>query len=181
MANPNTTRQKVREEAERAINRELERTQITDEEVETALSEWDVSAYEKFFADCREAGHDTSRCGAIWTTLKERGEIMSGNPDDDADQAEDTPMAAQPALPVPETIEELESELVDADNVYLLVTTGCPSCEQAREALSDWIDDGLVDVLNIQQSDTAADIVIETGLDALPALVLEDNGDFTAL
>lgn len=179
MPHPNSLRQAVREDAERAINRRLEQDMLDESDLDMAAEEWDLDEYESFFADCREAGHDTSRCGAIWTRLKERGDAPTGGTAGDDMENDDAPEAAMPALPVPETIDELEAEFQDADNVHLLVTTGCPSCNQAKDALSDWIDDGLVDVANVQESDLAADIVIETGLDALPALVMENDGEFT--
>lgn len=181
MPKPNTVRQQVREDAERAINRRMEQQQLADDDLDRAAEEWDLSEYTAFFSDCREAGEPTSRCGAIWTRLKERGDVQTG--DDGGDDAgnEDAPAAAMPALPVPETVDELEEELRNAERVHLLVTTGCPTCNQVKEELSDWIDEGLVEVQNVQESDLAADIVLETGLDALPALVMENDGEFTPL
>lgn len=181
MAKPNTFRQNVREDAERAVNRALEQNNLDDDELETARSEWTKDSYDEFFADCRRAGKSTSKCGALWTRLKEMGEAPTG--DDGGDEAgnPDAPAAAEPALPVPETVEEMEQAFMDADNTYLVVTTGCPVCNEAKEELSSWIDDGLVDVVNVQDSDLAADIVLETGLEGLPALVIENDGEYVPI
>lgn len=181
MATPNTIRQAVREEAARAINRRMEQTNLGESELETAIAEWDLSAYEKFFADCRSAGKSTSKCGAIWTSLKERGEAPAGGGGDGGSDTGNQQEGTMPSVPVPETVDELEQQFLAADQVYLITTTGCPACEAAQEALEEWISDGTIEVLNVQESDKAADIVIETGLSALPALVMEEDGEFTTI
>lgn len=178
MAKPNTLRQKVREDAEREINRRIEQRVVSEAELDRAAEEWTLDSYEEFFGDCRRAGEDTSRCGALWTRLKERGDVtMNDDTEPDVGNA-DAPASASPALPVPETVEQIEDAFVMADQAYLVVTTGCPSCKQAEEELSDWIDEGLLEVINIQEDDIAADIVIETGLDQAPAIVIEEDDDF---
>lgn len=179
MARPNTIRQSVREEAARAINRRMEQTHLDESELELARSEWNLDSYNDFFSDCRTTDRSTSRCGAIWTTLKERGDAPTDGEDTAGEPSEDSPQAASPALPIPSTVEDMEEQFLAADAVYMVVTTGCPSCEQAKEALQDWIDDGTIEVTDVQTSDKAADIVMETGLDALPALVIESDGEFT--
>jgi len=178
MPKPNTLRQQVREDTERAINRRLEQQQLTEEAVDRALEEWETDSYEEFFADCRQAGEDTSRCGALWTRLKEMGDVPTDEGGDVDPGNDEAPAAAEPALPVPETVEQIEDAFVMADQAYLVVTTGCPTCNEAKEELSDWIDEGLLEVVNVQESDKGADIVMETGLDALPAMVIEEDDEY---
>lgn len=178
---PNTLAQNVRERTRKIINQKLERQAVTDAALQTAIDDWDRSSYNAFFADCREAGRETARCGAIWNLLKEQGDAPTGGDESSADDASADAGEDLPAMPVPETIDDLEADLQEADNVYLVVTTGCPSCNQAKDALSDWIESGLVEVVNVQKSDLAADIVLDTGLDALPALAMETDGEFTAI
>lgn len=178
MPSPNTFRQKVREDAERAINRRMEEQSIGEDALETAKDEWSLESYENFFGDCRSAGHDATRCGALWTQLKEQGEAPAGGEASDDAGNEEAPEAAMPALPVPETMDEMEEQLREAEGVHLIVTSGCPACNEVKDALSDWIDEGLVTVQNVQESDKAADIVIETGVEALPSLVMENDGEF---
>lgn len=178
MARPNTLRQKVREEAEREINRRMEQRNLDDNDLDTAKEEWTLASYQEFFSDCREAGNDTSRCGALWSQLKERGDAPTeagGEPDVGND---DAPASAQPALPIPENVEQIEDAITMADAVYLLTTTGCPTCAEVKEQLADWIDSGDVEVANVQESETAVDIVMETGIDAVPSLVLENDGEY---
>jgi len=105
MPKPNTLRQQVREDTERAINRRLEQQQLTEEAVDRALEEWETDSYEEFFADCRQAGEDTSRCGALWTRLKEMGDVPTDEGGDVDPGNDEAPAAAEPALPVPETVE----------------------------------------------------------------------------
>lgn len=181
MATPNTIRQAVREETARAINRRMEQQNLGSSELETARDEWNLSAYEKFFSDCRSAGKSTSKCGALWSTLKDRGEAPTGGSSGGEGGADTDQEDAMPSVPVPETVDELEQQFLAADQAYLITTTGCPACEQAQEALSEWISDGTIEVLNVQESDKAADVVIETGLSALPALAIEEDGEFTTV
>lgn len=180
MAKPNTLFNNVKERAEKAVNRALERLDIDEAEIETAAEEFDLTNYNAFFADCRATDRTTQRCGALWSLLKERGAAPAGEPDDTetaTGTTDDEETAREPAAPVPETIEQLEAEFHAADQVYLITTTGCPDCQQAKEALKTWIDQGIVEVLNIQESDLGADIVIELGIDATPELVMEHDGE----
>lgn len=181
MPDPNTLRQNVREDAQKAINRRIERAKVTDADLDTARSEWDLSDYNSFVGDCTKTDRDMARCGAIWNLLKEAGDAPQGGTDDDAEETDLDDPDRMPATPGPETVDELEEELRAADQVYLIVTTGCPSCAQAKERLSDWIDEGVVQVEDVQESDKAADIVLETNLEALPALVIEHDGRLAAI
>lgn len=181
MPTPNTLRQNVREKTEKEINRRLERAKVTDEELDTARAEWTLSDYNSFVGDCTKSDRDMARCGAIWNLLKEAGDAPTGGDDDSADDSGVDDDRRLPAGPDPETVEQLEEEFRAADNVFLVTTPGCPSCAQAKEALSDWIDEGVIRVENVQESDKAADIVLETNLDALPALVIEHDGRFAAV
>lgn len=178
MPNPHTLRQKVREDAERAINRRMQQDQLDDDDLDRAVDEWDLNNYREFFSDCREEGTSTSRCGAIWTKLKERGDAPTKDDGDPDVGNDDAPASAAPALPIPENVEQIEDAITMADAVYLVVTTGCPTCNQVKEQLSSWIDSGDVEVANVQDSDKAADIVMETGLEAVPSLVLENDGEY---
>lgn len=187
MARPNTFVQNVQDKARKAINRKFERESLTDADLDRAFGNFATHEYNAFFKDCRESGHPTERCGALWNRLKERGDVPTddGPPRDDADaeagvsadRVADGPPTPSPAAPEPETIDDLEAELAAADAVYLLTTTGCPSCAAAKDALKDWLDAGLVSEENVQESDLAADIVMEQGIDALPAMVLENDGE----
>lgn len=187
MARPNTFRQNVQEKARKAINRKFERASLTDGDLDRAFDAFATHEYNAFFKDCREAGHPTERCGALWNRLKERGNVPTpdpaapDDPTDDADVSDDRVAAGPPTpddgAPEPETLDDLEAELAEADAVYLITTTGCPSCAAAKDALKDWLDAGLVTEANVQESDLGADIVMEQGIDALPAMVIESDGE----
>lgn len=186
MAQPNTFRNNVRERAQKEVNRRIERRKVGEDEIDEAADEFNLSGYNAFFADCRGAGKSTARCGALWALLKERGDAPTGDTSSSSSggggeqtasgTTDDEGVGRMPAQPGPETVEDLEAEFRSADQVFLVVMNNCPGCDQAEDALSDWIDDGLIEVVNVEEDDVAADIVIETNLDALPALVMETDG-----
>lgn len=187
MPTPNSFRQNIREKARKAVNRKFERDAITDADLDDAVSEFTTDSYNEFFSDCRESGHPTERCGALWNRLKERGDVPTGGDGDGGSGATDSgpsdqmtttePPTPDPGAPEPETIDELEEALVDCDQVYLITQPGCPACQQAKEVLADWIDEGLVSVEDVQESDLGADIVVENDIGALPAMVMETDGE----
>lgn len=104
------------------------------------------------------------------------GEYLGG------EEQEDT-VDVQELEPEPEPVEEEpESDLEDVDmvtyeNIYLVTTTGCMGCEQAKDGLSEWIDDGTIEVIDIQESDLAADLAVDLGLTQAPSLVIEVEED----
>lgn len=186
MAHPNTFRTNVMDRARKAMRRSIERAELTDADLDAAFDDYPTDDYNSFFGACREAGHATERCGALWAVLKERGRVPTGeppsdmNPNDDIQTAtgttSDEGIGREPVSSAPETVDDLEAQFREADQVYLITTDGCPSCAQAKEALADWIDTGMVQVENIQHSDLAADIVIDLNIEGTPTLVMENDG-----
>lgn len=174
-------RDAIEDEMRDEVSRRIEQQAVTDDLLDEAAANWNTSDYNDFFADCRGAGHDTRRCGAIWGSLKDRGDVETGGSASSSSGSSGGGSAPMPSAPGPETVEQARDELKDADAVHLLVTTGCPTCQQAKEALGEWIEEGLVAVQNVQTSDKAADIILETGIDALPALVIENDGELEAV
>lgn len=191
MAKPNTLRQNIRERGEKRMRRAIERNQIDETDLSLALSVYPTDTYNDFFGACREDGQTTERCGALWAVLKERGDVPTGETttdmsDDDTTETatgrtDDTGVAREPVSDEPETIDDVEQLISEADQGYLLVTDGCPDCNTAKQEMQDWIDSGFVEVLNIQTSDKAVDIVIDQNVEAVPVLVMEDDGEFTVL
>lgn len=191
MAKPNTFRANVRERAQKAARRAIERSQVDETDLSLALSVYPTDTYNAFFGACREDGQSTERCGALWAILKERGRVSTGDTTTDmttdngtetaTGRTADEGIAREPVSEAPETIEDAEQAISEADAAYLIVTDGCPGCTEAKREMKDWIDAGFIEVLNIMTSDKAADIAIEEGLEALPILVLEDDGAFTVL
>ena len=59
--------------------------------------------------------------------------------------------------------------------LVLLTTTGCKPCSAARQYLQERIDKGEVQVLDIQKSDLAADLVTKNKIVSLPKLILVDG------
>jgi len=59
--------------------------------------------------------------------------------------------------------------------LVLLTTTGCKPCGAARQYLQDRIDKGEVQVLDIQKSDLAANLVAKNKIVSLPKLILVDG------
>lgn len=191
MASPQSFRQKVREEARKAINRAIERDEVTETEIEQARREFDLTNYQDFFANCRTLGKTTERCGALWNRLKELGEAPvpdetsgegSSNAATTSSRSGSGASAKQPSGGTTATnLDELEDEMAGADAVYLVITSGCPSCTQAKQALKEFIDNGLVETVDPATSDIGADIILETDISALPTLVMENNGTFTEI
>jgi len=61
--------------------------------------------------------------------------------------------------------------------LVLLTTTNCPPCSAAKQYLQDKIDKGLVEVLDVQKSDFAADLVSKYKIISVPSLmVIDDEG-----
>lgn len=61
--------------------------------------------------------------------------------------------------------------------IVLLTSTDCPPCSTAKNYLRDKIDKGLIQELNIQKSDEAADLAAKYGFQSVPKLlVLDDEG-----
>lgn len=175
MAGPKTLRQRVRERTRKAINRALERDQIAEEEVQAAADAFDLSDYNTFFGECREAGKTTERCGALWNRLKERGIVPTGTSSSAGGGS--TSRSGSPDTPAAD-LDGLEDEIRGVDAAYLIVTDGCPSCAQAKEVLSGFIDAGTIEPVDPAESGLGADIVLETDLDQVPTLVVQDNGQF---
>jgi len=61
--------------------------------------------------------------------------------------------------------------------LVLLTTSDCKPCTAARNYLQNKIDSGLIQVLNIQKSDEAADLAAQYGFQSVPKLlVLDEEG-----
>lgn len=61
--------------------------------------------------------------------------------------------------------------------VVLLTTTDCKPCTAAKQYLQKHMDKGLIEELNVQKSDEAADLAAKYGFGSVPKLlVLDDEG-----
>ena len=61
--------------------------------------------------------------------------------------------------------------------LVLLTTSDCAPCQSAKAYFKDKIDKGLIQELNIQKSDEAADLAAKYGFTSVPKLlVLDDEG-----
>lgn len=61
--------------------------------------------------------------------------------------------------------------------LVLLTSTACKPCSAAKQYLKDKIDKGLIQELNVQTSDEAADLAAKYGFQSVPKLlVLDDEG-----
>jgi glutaredoxin len=56
--------------------------------------------------------------------------------------------------------------------VVLLTTTGCKPCSQAKDYLQPQIDTGEIEVLDVQKSDEAANLVAKHGFKGVPKLLV---------
>ena len=59
--------------------------------------------------------------------------------------------------------------------LILLTTTGCKPCGAARQYLQERIDRGEVEILDVQKSDFAADLVAKNKIVSVPKLMLVDS------
>jgi glutaredoxin len=57
------------------------------------------------------------------------------------------------------------------EDVYLLTEPACPACAMAKLALDEQIRAGNVEQLNIQESDRAAELLVDHGVVGVPAIV----------
>jgi hypothetical protein len=124
----------------------------------------DKTDYPVFGKHVREAGIDNDSVSDLWDELREEG-VIDG---DDADSED----SDQPA------VEEPDADVPDA--VYLITTEGCMGCEMLKDDLGDLVDDP-VEVLDIQESDEAVDIVMELDIDRTPTMVEERDGAYERL
>lgn len=115
---------------------------------------------------------DTDTISEVWSDLRDEG-VIGEPPDDAGDDGEDD------AEPVTEAPDDTDDEGVDA--VYLVTTEGCPGCQMAKDHMEEHIEDGPVEVIDIQKSDKAADIAVELGITTAPQMVVEDDGNFYRL
>lgn len=60
--------------------------------------------------------------------------------------------------------------------VVLLTNAGCSPCDSAKQYLSKYIKSGNIEVLDIQQSDFAADLANKHGFNDVPKLLVLDSG-----
>jgi hypothetical protein len=58
-------------------------------------------------------------------------------------------------------------------NVYLITSAGCPSCDMVEGELKSDIDQGFIQVLDIQESDFGADLVMKLHIIDVPKMVYE--------
>ena len=99
-----------------------------------------------------------------------------GISEEEAAQACETSLS-QPKEPKPSARRPRVSRGAGGMRVVLLTTTDCKPCSAAREYLKDKIDKGLIQELNIQKSNEAADLVAKYGFQSVPKLlVLDDEG-----
>ena len=65
--------------------------------------------------------------------------------------------------------------------IILLTGTGCEPCDGAKDALKGYIERGEIEVLNVKDSDEAADIFIQGKFNSVPQLlVLSKTGQIFA-
>ena len=61
--------------------------------------------------------------------------------------------------------------------VVLLTSNECKPCSAAKQYLKDKMEKGLIEELNIQRSDEAADLALKYGFQSVPKLlILDDEG-----
>jgi len=61
--------------------------------------------------------------------------------------------------------------------LVLITTTDCKPCSAAKQYLKDKLDSGLIEELNVQRSDEAADLAQKYGWTDVPKLlILDENG-----
>jgi len=56
--------------------------------------------------------------------------------------------------------------------VVLLTAPGCEPCEGAKDALRKYIQSGEIEVLDIKESDEAADLYIQGNFNSVPQLLI---------
>ena len=69
--------------------------------------------------------------------------------------------------------DSIQTQTSDVKNVYLITSTGCPSCDMVEREMKNDIDRGSIQVLNVQESDLGADLVIKLQIMEVPKMVYE--------
>lgn len=127
--------------------------------------------YMTYQAAMRERGHDSDTTSDAWHELREQGEIPGGDGSSSgsssSDGGDDTGDGGE--------------EMADVDAVYMITTTGCAGCEMAKDHMSEYIEDDLIEPINLQESGKAADIAMELGITAAPTMVVEEDGEYRKL
>jgi len=160
-------RDRVKSEAEEAVNEQLGRSESGSDDTddggsgevlsssEIASRGWDLADYNSFFADCREAGYNASDCGSMWTAAKEAGMVDTGSvePADDGGGGE---------------TDDTASASGDGDTRDLLVIKdGADSSDLTAQYLADPIMDGEIDVIPVE-SEAGQELL--GALDDVPAV-----------
>lgn len=91
-------------------------------------------------------------------------------------------MSSEDAAPFMSDGDEIEAglEKAGAENVYLLVVSDCEFCAVMKDGLSELIDRGVVDVLDVERDELAQDIIVAMDESVgVPMVVVEtDEGTF---
>lgn len=176
--NYDALRERVKDDAESAVNDRLGDTDDSDDAADGLLDPsdivsrgWDLSEYNDFFSDCRQAGYSASDCGSMWTAAKEAGATAGSAADSGTQSGSGTPSPA--------------SSQQERTDVLILEEEG-ESSSLTAQYLADPITDGEIEVMAVESDagEQLVDAVDETP--AIPAhIVVEDQtasvGDLEAL
>jgi hypothetical protein len=130
---------------------------------EHEITKYDFITFRSMITD---EGATDEQASEIWDRLREEDVIAEGTVDD-------APRGGHPPAH-----EELGVDPDEVDRMVLLTEAGCPACQEAKDRLSEWIDDGLVEVHDIQESDEGVDIAMEEGIEGVPALLVDTGEEF---
>lgn len=160
-------RRQVKSEAEKAVNEQLDQKGMESDESdddgggevlsssEIASRGWELSDYNSFFADCREAGYNASDCGAMWTAAKEAGMVDTGSVEP-ADNSGSDDSGGTPSASGDEDTRDL-----------LVIKDGADSSDLTAQYLADPIMDGEIDVIPVE-SEAGQELL--GALDDVPAV-----------
>lgn len=78
--------------------------------------------------------------------------------------------------------EEEQQEMADFQEIFLIVGPECPGCESAKEALSEEIEAGVVEVRNLMEDDDALDMALAaTDERRVPLLIGRTGNEVTLI
>lgn len=163
------------EEEEEEIEEEEEEDEpiaFTEEEIELGidvvqendLTKNDAMTWQSLMLD---EGFSRDEVWELWEMLRDADIINGGVPEE-----------GDIEMPEPEAGGDLTERVAESDAVWMVTTTGCPGCMQAKDLLSDFIEEGLIEVKNIQEDDEGLDAVMEEELASLPQLVLVEGDEY---
>lgn len=107
----------------------------------------------------------------VWADLRDEGAIGSGGGGEQPAESSDSGGGTV-------TVGGEEVDVGAVDGIYMLTTTGCAGCQMAKDQLEGLIEDDLVEPINIQESDLAADVAVDLEITATPTMVVEVDGEF---